>query len=1628
MSKTRVAAIPAPTDANLRDVARAVKNVLDVREGLIGDPLDANVTFRDLQDGGVIDVTVVGRGGGSGSLVVAPGAGSADTGYNPVTDLTPPPQPTGFTATGAFASVFLAWDAPPESYANHAYTEIWRGAPTYVGETEIPPVIGNAVLIGTTDARVYVDYLGNATKRYYWIRFVSQADIKGPYNATNGTAATTAQNPALLLDSLTTAITTGQLATSLNTRINLIDAADTVPGSVNARVRTVETEKIGYCVIGGAATDHTNKTACVAAGGTWSEGLPLATAVKQVSISDGTTSAALEQRFTAQKTTNDGLLAQYTVKIDVAGHVSGFGLASTLNSDSPFSEFGVRADRFWIAPPSVSSATAPSTNLYKGYVWRDTSVTPNVTRYYTGSGWTTTPQVLPFVVVAGASGTINGVTVGPGVYIDTAFIADATITNAKIGNAAIDDAKIANLSAAKITAGTLDVQRLAANSITADRIKVTSKGGLTIISDDPMFGDSTLWTATANISFLTGDTSTGGKGGTYVASSTGTDRQVTSARRYEIDPNRVYRLSANLYRAASSDRNIYLFVQFYNGAGTYLGNAGWGGSKSGYTFGGVPATSGEWVRSGNSFGAGTARTIPATARFCEIGVWFNYSGNGTTTAEQRCQDLRLDEAINGGQLVVDGSITATQIDSRGLSIKDSAGNVILSAGATVAASTFGGNANGSIDGTPASTIKAAVTNFNASNDRNSAAITAPTIASDGTAVDHVLQTDGSADLSFEWAWSGAEGDIDGFRVYIYQSSSSTAYTFGTTPAAEMVFDVPAAKRAFLVYGVVPDQYYTFGVQAYRSVDKDINANGVITSSLVKPSLAAENPYRPSASVAFAGNLSGTINNLPVTTVTADAANGANAWAKFSGAGSTLPAGNVEFNFATSTSKGGNATNTDAVGTQTAATVQNATVNFNARNDRNSTAVVAPGVANAAGTLDHVINTDGSSDISFEWTWGGTEADIDGFIVYVHDNGTTTPTAQRVIDGAANVSESVYYVTPARRAFILSGAAADHWYTFGVQAYRVVDPDINAAGFLRSSIAQPASGATETTFGAYRPSSNVAFAGNVSGTIDGSPASTVKANADNGASAWAKFSGAGNTLPSGNVEFNFAGSSSKGGNATNTDAVGTQTAATVQTATVNFNNRNDRIATAVVAPVVANSVGTLDHVVNTDGSADLSFEWTWGGTESEIDGFIVFVHDNGTTTPTSQRVIDGAANALESVYYLTPQRRAIILPGVAADHWYTIGVQAYRIVDTDINSSGVLRSAVVQPLTNATETTFGAYRPSSNVAFAGNVTGTIDGSPASTVATGAVDGTTALSAVNNATTGLATKLANNARNALSGSGGLAAGSLQWNSSGVRTSGSGVGLTANGLAAYDAGGNATFALNASNGSATFAGALSAATGSFTGAIYGGSYTSAFAWPSAGTPSNPNNGFHLSSGGLMLGNYNTLYGTSPNQYRKFLLLEADGNLQAPGFSIIDGTATFSGTLTANTVNTTNIVGAAVSSGYATSGASNVTSISVSVVVPTSTSAVVILGYAGVPYIAQGGSGKETYNYTAIPSGTAKVQRTHDANGTAVTESVQTVTTQSQHVITSINGPTPGTYTVTLERDVASGTFNMAVLVNKR
>ena len=82
----------------------------------------------------------------------------------------------------------------------------------------------------------------------------------------------------------------------------------------------------------------------------------------------------------------------------------------------------------------------------------------------------------PFVVVTEpqTAEQNNGEPIPLGVYIDAAYIRNATITNAKIAHAAITNAKISDLNAEKITAGLISADRIGAGTITANKINATN--------------------------------------------------------------------------------------------------------------------------------------------------------------------------------------------------------------------------------------------------------------------------------------------------------------------------------------------------------------------------------------------------------------------------------------------------------------------------------------------------------------------------------------------------------------------------------------------------------------------------------------------------------------------------------------------------------------------------------------------------------------------------------------------------------------------------------------------------------------------------------------------------------------------------------------------------------------------------------------------------------------------------------------------------------------------------------------------------------------------------------------------------------------------------------------------------
>ena len=199
-----------------------------------------------------------------------------------------------------------------------------------------------------------------------------------------------------------------------------------------AAINTYNTNTIGanYTTTADLETNHYTKTDANAA---------IAEAITTLSSGfddpdGGSSSVTLQQAMTTQATLNGTLKSSYAVKIDANGAIAGFGLSSTTNTlGVNESEFIVNADRFAIMR----------------------------------GGSDTTAPVVPFAVVPAS--TINGTAVPAGVYMDAAFIREASITAAKIGSVDADT----------ITTGTLNVSDLIdANAISASQLNLVGTGTL----------------------------------------------------------------------------------------------------------------------------------------------------------------------------------------------------------------------------------------------------------------------------------------------------------------------------------------------------------------------------------------------------------------------------------------------------------------------------------------------------------------------------------------------------------------------------------------------------------------------------------------------------------------------------------------------------------------------------------------------------------------------------------------------------------------------------------------------------------------------------------------------------------------------------------------------------------------------------------------------------------------------------------------------------------------------------------------------------------------------------------------------------------------------------------------------
>jgi len=215
---TKIPSIPNVSEETVLQVVEALKNTLDVREGRIGDQLDKGVTFRDLVGLGLAqdkNQEVVQQSFTTNqitnNLPVYSMNYNFEQAYDPTTDLTTPPQANELFAEKTINTIFLSWNIP--SYRNHSISQVWRSENDNVGD---------AILIGQSTTNQFVDNVTPDIEFYYWIRLVSKADIQGAYSL-EPVSVTAELDPKFVISAIEGEIGNSSLNVELGNRINQLE-------------------------------------------------------------------------------------------------------------------------------------------------------------------------------------------------------------------------------------------------------------------------------------------------------------------------------------------------------------------------------------------------------------------------------------------------------------------------------------------------------------------------------------------------------------------------------------------------------------------------------------------------------------------------------------------------------------------------------------------------------------------------------------------------------------------------------------------------------------------------------------------------------------------------------------------------------------------------------------------------------------------------------------------------------------------------------------------------------------------------------------------------------------------------------------------------------------------------------------------------------------------------------------------------------------------------------------------------------------------------------------------------------------------------------------------------------------
>lgn len=529
---------PVYTPDSILNSIKAIKAILDAREGTSGSVLDKSLTMRDLIDAGAIQVTVGGATLGlPGSGLSFSGAGTAgppgETGEpgppglpgggwaDPRPYLATPPAIGSLTAVGTFRSVMLTWTML--EYLNHSRVEVYRAGTNSRG---------SASLIGTSLGNLYVDAsAATGITYYYWARAVgvdtAGTTIYGPDNAVGGTAGGAGVINGVDIGPLVIeagnlaggAVTTAKFASNIEPITIITGALPTT--FVTKQIFLTSDEKL-YKWVGGV---YSRTIPTVDLSGTIAGSQIALGAVDTLNIASGAVTAALTDIAAINPASGNLAIDSVTANTIKAGEVIAGKLAtnSVVSGNIVAGQVKtVNLDAGNINANVLTAGSITTSLMTAGTISGDVIEvnTLDAGRILTGS--ITATQIKSDEIQARhlaansiAVGTLaveNGALVNAMIgllAVDTANIVDGAIETVKIGDAQIVDAHILNLSAGKITTGFLDAGRIAANSITAvminsNGLSINTPGGLPLLVVGAGLLDSSF---TGNVTGSVGGTS-----------------------------------------------------------------------------------------------------------------------------------------------------------------------------------------------------------------------------------------------------------------------------------------------------------------------------------------------------------------------------------------------------------------------------------------------------------------------------------------------------------------------------------------------------------------------------------------------------------------------------------------------------------------------------------------------------------------------------------------------------------------------------------------------------------------------------------------------------------------------------------------------------------------------------------------------------------------------------------------------------------------------------------------------------------------------------------------------------------------------------------------------------------------